>query len=103
MYLAVFILSVLAVPGVYYLFTVILSAFSDAEAYSLLVSGDGYSKEELLLRVGSASMYLEGRRGMKPTPILLFSEMPSHEIQAFLTDYGISFCMLFPPSNFLDL
>ncbi len=98
MYIAVFVLSVLAVPGVYYLVTVILSAVSDGEGYFLTLSGDGKSREELLLLLGRATMYLEGRRGLRRSPLVLFSVLPTPAMQTFLTDYGVSYCVLFWPN-----
>ena len=92
MYTAIFLLAVLAVPGAYYLFCVILSTFFQKRAYSVVIHGDGLSHAELLLEVRAASVYTEGKRGFHSMPVVLFTRMPDSETEVFLQEYGIPSC-----------
>lgn len=92
MYTAIFLLSVFAIPGIYYLLCVMLSSFFNRRAYSLLIHGDGLSHAEILLEVRAATVYTEGKRGFHAMPMVLFSELPDRETEIFLSEYGIPSC-----------
>ncbi len=90
----IFILAVLAIPGVYYLFCLCLSLFYMGKSYSLIINGEGMTNEEILLEVQAATVYAEGRRCLRKAPIVLFKSEPDRATACFLIDYGILYCVL---------
>ena len=86
------ILAVLAVPGLYYLFCVILTSFFQGKRYTLLIEGDDLSLADLLTEVQAASLYAEGKRLVNPRPMVLFRVPPSEDRMQLLAEYGVAVC-----------
>ena len=89
-----FILAVLAVPGVYYVFTLFLSAFSRRKLRKLAIEGDGKDVETLMAEIRETERFLEAKRGFSQKPILLLHASPSQELAEMLMEYGIVYAII---------
>ena len=85
----------LAVPGVYYIFCVLIGGIFSKHSYSVMICGDGYSPQEIILEVRSAQMYLEGKRRFSQFPVVGFRQLPDAETLAFFRENGIIYTKIY--------
>lgn len=89
-----FILAVLAVPGVYYIFTLFLSAFSPRKTYRIAIEGDGKETEALIMEIREAERFLETKTEFSQKPLVVFKKPPSEALAQMLAENCIIYSII---------